>query len=53
VTLNIPADDQFNIGRALLTSVGEQLAPICGSEPVAEFFETVIELWKLSGYVPE
>jgi Protein of unknown function (DUF2806) len=55
VVLEMPkeADNELAIGRVLLTKVGEELAPICGSKPVAGFFEYVLEKWRVSGYVKE
>ena len=46
--LNLPenADNEFAIGQVLLTRIGEELAPICGSKPVEEFWEYVIDKWK-------
>ena len=29
----------------MLTKVGQELAPICGSKPIPEFFDYVIEHW--------
>ena len=44
-------DNNLEIGYMLLTSVGEELAPICGSEPVDGFLEYVKDNWK--HYLPE
>ena len=38
------------IGRVLLTKVGQELFPICGSKPVEGFYEYVKEQWR--EYVP-
>jgi hypothetical protein len=43
-------DNELNIGHALLTKVGQELAPICGSNPVDGFMEYVKENWKI--YLP-
>ncbi len=45
--VEFPSDDnnQLAIGLALLTQVGHQLAPICGSEAVPDFQEYVLERW--------
>lgn len=43
-------DNQLNMGKAILTRIGEELAPICGSTPVDGFYEYVKEQWR--DYVP-
>ena len=43
-------DNKLGIGRVALTRVGDQIAPICGSEPVEGFWEYVCEQWK--AYLP-
>ena len=40
------ADNQLAIGKALLTRIGRELAPICGSKPVEGFWEYVKDKWK-------
>lgn len=37
--------NQLDIGKVLLTSVGKELAPICGSRRNEAFYEYVIEHW--------
>jgi len=44
---------QIDVGCVLLTKVGEQLVPICGSQPVEGFLDYVIEQWKGFGYKVE
>ena len=46
--LNISSNnyDYLEIGKVLLTKIGEELAPICGSQPVDGFYEYVTEQWK-------
>lgn len=39
-------NNELSIGKALLTKIGEELAPICGSKPVEGFYEYVKEQWK-------
>ena len=39
------ADIHLKIGCTLLTKVGEELAPICGSKPVEGFYEHVKQQW--------
>ncbi|MCG9134240.1 DUF2806 domain-containing protein [Candidatus Poribacteria bacterium] len=39
-------DNQLEIGMVLLTRIGQELAPICGSKPVEGFYEYVKEQWK-------
>lgn len=55
--LEMPKDDgnELQVGHVLLTKVGHELAPICGSKPIDGFVEYVKEKWKayLSASVPE
>ncbi len=46
--LEMPKDtnNEFNIGYTLLTRIGQELAPICGSKAVDGFYEYVKEQWK-------
>ena len=39
-------DNQLQIGTVVLTKIGKELAPICGSKPVEGFYEYVKERWK-------
>lgn len=39
-------DNVLDIGHALMTKIGRELAPICGSRPVDGFWEYVQERWK-------
>ena len=39
-------DNELEIGHVLLTKVGQELAPICGSKPTDGFIEFVKEKWK-------
>ena len=45
------SDNGIDVGHVLLTKVGQELAPICGSHPDAEFREYVLERWKQKGYI--
>ena len=45
------ADNELQIGKVLLTRIGQELAPICGSKPVDGFWEYVKDQWK--EYSPE
>ncbi len=40
------SDNELGIGHVVFTNIGRELAPICGSEPVAGFYEYVKEHWK-------
>ena len=53
LVLEMPHDagNQLEIGEVLLTRIGQELAPICGSKPVDGFWEYVKEQWK--EYSPE
>ena len=43
------ANNQLDIGHALLTSIGRELVPICGSTRNQEFYEYVIDRWAKNG----
>jgi len=39
-------DNELDVGKVLLTKIGQELAPICGSKPVDGFMEYVKDKWK-------
>jgi len=39
------AENEINVGSALFTKIGAELAPICGAQPDAEFYEYVMSKW--------
>ena len=39
-------DNMLKIGHVLLTKIGKELAPICGSKPMDGFWEYVLEKWQ-------
>lgn len=41
------SDNELNIGKVLLSKIGQELAPICGSKPIPEFFDFTIEDWTI------
>lgn len=45
--------NRLGVGCVLFTLAGEQLVPVCGSEPVDGFFEFVYDRWALANFVPE
>lgn len=51
--IEFPADtgNQLDIGHALLTATGKELAPICGSSRNEEFYSYVIDRWFKQGLV--
>jgi hypothetical protein len=53
VDLEFPkeSDNQLEIGKVLLTRIGRELAPVCGSRPDQDFFNYVVNHWKQRGYV--
>jgi hypothetical protein len=55
VDLEFPkeSDNQLEIGKVLLTRIGHELAPVCGSEPDQDFFNSIVNHWKQRGYVKE
>ena len=53
LTLEIPrkTGTELKIGKVLLTKIGQELAPICGSRPVEGFRDYVMDKWKR--YLPK
>ena len=51
LALEKETDNRLGVGQVLLTKVGQELAPICGSNPVDGFMDYVKEKWKK--YLPE
>jgi len=46
-----PEDNELQLGKVLLTQSGQQLAPICGSQPVPQFHEYVLQKWNQQNLV--
>jgi uncharacterized protein DUF2806 len=46
-------DNSMAVGKVMLTKVGQELAPICGSQPVEGFFDYVRDKWKGEGYIKD
>ena len=46
--LSLPkgTNNELGLGKVLLTQIGQELAPICGSKPVEGFWEYVMDRWK-------
>jgi hypothetical protein len=44
-------NNQLKVGHVLLTSIGKELAPICGSSRNEEFYNYVIDKWFKQGLV--
>lgn len=38
-------DNDMDTGKVMLSKVGQELAPICSSEPIPEFFDYILEKW--------
>ncbi len=51
VEFKMEKDNNFNLGNVLLSKVGQELAPISGSQPLPGFLEYVLGIWKGYGYV--
>ena len=53
LSLEMPMEDNNELatGQTLLTKIGQELAPICGSKPVAGFYEYVRNQWR--EFLPE
>ena len=45
LTLAKDVDNSLDIGHVMLTNAGQQLAPICGSQPIPEYLEYVRKRW--------
>jgi hypothetical protein len=46
-------DNVLQIGKVMLTKIGQELAPICRSSPEPHFFEYICDKWKKEGYIKE
>jgi len=55
VTLTLPSDaeNDLELGTVLLTRAGQQLAQVCGPEPVDGFFQYVKEQWIAKSLIPK
>jgi hypothetical protein len=45
------SDNSFDIGHVLLTKIGQELFPICGSQPVDGFMEYILNRWRSHNYL--
>ncbi|MCP4361555.1 MAG: DUF2806 domain-containing protein [Chloroflexi bacterium] len=45
------SDNRLVTGRVLLSKVGQELAPICGSAPIPEFIDYCLEKWIQKGLI--
>jgi hypothetical protein len=50
IEFNNPEKNQIEIGKALFTKTGQQLALICGAKPLDGFYDYVCDLWIKQGY---
>lgn len=46
-------NNNLGIGKVLLTKIGQELAPICGSGPVDGFFDYVRDKWTSQGFIDD
>jgi hypothetical protein len=53
LTFGEDANNRMDIGKVMLTRVGQELAPICGSKPDQAFFDYIVSHWKQRGYIKE
>jgi hypothetical protein len=52
ILLELPDNtDIFNICKCLLSSIGRELAPLCGSQPIPDFTDYVLSKWISQGLV--
>lgn len=47
------SDNELEIGKVMLTKIGQEFAPICGSSPNQEFYEYIYDKWKKEGLIRE
>lgn len=52
ITFPKDADNELAVGKVLLTRAGQELAPVCGSNPVDGFFDFVYDRWAGMSLVP-
>lgn len=45
IEFNNEDNNEIEIGKVLLSKVGQELAPICGSKPIPGFLDYVIKYW--------
>jgi hypothetical protein len=43
--------NDFQLGKVLLTKVGQELAPVCGSTKSVDFMDYVVGEWNKLGYI--
>lgn len=51
IKFNKQKDNDLNIGKVLLSKIGQELAPISGSNPIPEFLDYVLHKWTKMGLV--
>lgn len=44
-------NNELETGKVMLTKIGQELAPICGSSSDREFYEYICERWKKEGLI--
>jgi len=44
-------ENQLDVGKVILTQIGQQLAPICGSKPIPGFINYVLDRWSGTGLI--
>jgi hypothetical protein len=49
ILFNKTDGNEFPIGHAVFTKTGQQLARICGAEPIDGFVDYAIEKWRKKG----
>lgn len=51
IEFNKDKDNEIQLGKALLTQAGQELASVCGAQQNNEFYEYVIDKWHKQGFV--
>lgn len=49
--LQNPENNDIQLGKVLLTKVGQELAPVCGAIKSEEFIDYIVQEWNKLGYV--
>jgi hypothetical protein len=51
IQFNKKENNEMNIGKVLLSKIGQELAPIVGSKPIDEFLDYVLKKWVDMGFI--
>lgn len=51
IEFQMEGDNQLDIGKVILTQIGQELAPICGSKPTPGFLDYILDRWSGTGLI--